>query len=80
MARDGEGDETERRVILVDTAALAVAMGVTARTIERRVQAGTLTPRGQYGKGSRRGRPGWFFDLEECVALDDDPPVSHIGS
>lgn len=65
---------------LVDTATLALYLGVTTRTVARRVNAGTLTPLGQWGKGGR-GRPGWFFDLDAVRdTLAKDRGVSHIGT
>jgi hypothetical protein len=64
---------------LVDTAALAVWLATTPREIRRMVAAGEFKPRGQWGKGSRRGRPGWYFDLDNLRGELDagSPAVNH---
>lgn len=65
---------------LVDTATLALWLGITPRQVARRVAAGKLKPLGQWGRGGR-GRPGWFFDLDALTGeLDDDRGTSDIGS
>jgi hypothetical protein len=66
---------------MVDTATLAVYLETTPREVLRMVKAGELVPRGQWGKGSRRGRPGWFFDLDALRGgLTDGDLVADIGS
>lgn len=66
---------------LVDAHTVAVYLGVTTRTIRRKVASGELKPMGQFGKGSHRGRPGWFFDLDNLRGeLTEDPPTSDIGT
>lgn len=65
----------------VDTASLAIYLGISTRDVRRKVASGELKPLGQWGRGSRRGRPGWFFDLDALgEELDDHPTVADIGS
>jgi hypothetical protein len=58
----------DRHVTPVDTATLAVALGITPRQVRRLVERGELCPLGVKRTG-RRGRPGYRFDLD---SLPDD--------
>jgi hypothetical protein len=64
---------------MVDTATLAVYLETTPREVIRMVASGELKPLGQFGRGGR-GRPGWFFDLDNLRGeLDDGPSAGNHG-
>jgi len=64
---------------MVDTATLALYLETKPREIIRMVAAGELKPRGQWGRGGR-GRPGWFFDLDNLRGeLDESESAGNHG-
>lgn len=64
---------------LVDTATLAVWLGITPREVRRQVTAGELVAVYRSSAG-QRGRPGLWFDLNNLRGeLTDDRALADIG-